>query len=93
MCVRVVLAQKYGFSLSPASVLFFLQLDAAVGKISSASGSPNLLLQVNGCRTSCDCDDGNFCTVDTCNAATKKCSYTFNFACRCTGWQQGAVRA
>jgi hypothetical protein len=73
--------QKYDFALTPASVLTLLQLDAAVGKISSTSGSPNLLLQVNGCRTSCDCDDGNFCTVDTCNAVTKKCAYTFNFAC------------
>jgi len=76
--------KKYDYSLSPASVLFFLQLDAAVGKISSTSGSPNLLLQVNGCRTSCDCDDGNFCTVDTCNASTKKCSYSSNFACLTT---------
>ena len=86
VCVRVRL-QKYDYSLSPASVLFFLQLDAAVGKISSTSGSPNLLLQVNGCRTSCDCDDGNFCTVDTCNASTKKCSYSFNFACTFRGQQ------
>ena len=36
---------------------------------------------MTGCRTTCDCDDGNFCTVDTCNATTKKCTYTFNFAC------------
>ena len=86
VCVRVRL-QKYDYILSPASVLFFLQLDAAVGKISSTSGSPNLLLQVNGCRTSCDCDDGNFCTVDTCNASTKKCSYSFNFACTFPGQQ------
>ena len=39
--------QKYDFGLSPAAVQFFLQLDAAVGKISDPVGSPNLLLQVN----------------------------------------------
>jgi hypothetical protein len=51
MCVDVRLTpllQKYDFGLSPSAVQFFLQMDAVAGKISGASGSPNLLLQVNG---------------------------------------------
>ncbi len=51
MCVYVVcgpLLQKYDFGLSPSAVQFFLQMDAVAGKISGATGSPNLLLQVNG---------------------------------------------
>ncbi len=47
-CVCGPLLQKYDFGLSPSAVQFFLQMDAVAGKISGATGSPNLLLQVNG---------------------------------------------
>ena len=140
--------QRHDYALHSSAVEFFIELEAAAGKITNVSGSPNLLLQVNGacvymesasvcvcvyacwmcldvvgvytlpeaamcvawhvvtahascvcvivllactdcgvmiagCATSCDCDDGNRCTIDTCSTSTKKCVYTFNFACKC----------
>jgi hypothetical protein len=37
------------------------------------------------CRTNCDCDDGNSCTVDTCSTSTGKCVYTRSFSCESQG--------
>jgi len=46
------------FSLCPSSVEFLLKMEAAVGKITGAAGSPNLLLQVNGAHCTRMCSWG-----------------------------------
>ena len=52
-----------------------------ISALGSCVNSPQAPVPEVSCRTHTDCDDGNSCSVDTCNFVTKQCINTLRNNC------------